>query len=693
LPRPNISPYPTGGFPEDLQGLFAKLQFLVPPGAIKSALYPNSSKDVFDGILSMLEQFTPFLYLYKFFLPVLNLIVCIIEVLCALMNPFALISAINRLFNQCIPAFLNMFPVFALVIMIISLLLLLLQLIEYIIVKVEMLVQDMLRNINALNKSFQDADSNTIMAIAQKLGALLCQFQNLFVLLSVFNVIIEIIKDMLRLAFPIPPCENSSNSGCCSPTTCPAFVQTNYTNNTGILQYLNEASVQTTNYTFNPFVPNTSAVIRQESWQLYDPDQTIAQAFSNMYNAYDVTTSPKPVFFPTDATYTATTSPNQAPYTVDLRLFYNPIPWGRAGMPRFIRFTNCIVEFVATPNLENWDKLAIPESTGVIYLVGGSGFEDNGTTILTGFAADGTTPISAQATLENFIHMDGYSVYNDPLSHLQPVSPLHSTDGYVFSNVTYTFKPNLEVLFNKQLITLGCEPSIALNRVFVNTVSFGNIGLQTAQLNTLVNSSGFPDNNAALQCLSAAVAGLQSNLTVAGVAQFQSTTTICLSTLQNNINNSLSSLVGIGFNPCESTVILSPSVQFTSEPIIVTVDLNENNGISITQGMPASVGATLAASIVPYATFGTCGPFTYDGYQSFTAQIFSQTAGSGQLMVSFENQILCTNTISTDPNVAPTHTLQTLDYQFIFIPTSATGEGSGQPRRDAGDVSRDEESS
>lgn len=693
LPRPNISPYPTGGFPEDLQGLFAKLQFLVPPGAIKSALYPNSSKDVFDGILSMLEQFTPFLYLYKFFLPVLNLIVCIIEVLCALMNPFALISAINRLFNQCIPAFLNMFPVFALVIMIISLLLLLLQLIEYIIVKVEMLVQDVLRNINALNKSFQDADSNTIMAIAQKLGALLCQFQNLFVLLSVFNVIIEIIKDMLRLAFPIPPCENSSTSGCCSPVTCPAFVQTDFTRNTGVFQYLPQVGVKTTNFT-SPFTPNSTTNIRSESWQLYDPDQTIAQAFSNIYNAYDIPNSnnPKPVFFPTDANYSATTSPSQVAYTVDLRLFYNPASWGRPGIARFIRFNNCIVEFTPTPYLENWDNVAVPEPTGVIYLVGGLGFEDNDTTILTGFATNGTTPISAQATLENFIHMDGYFPYNDPL-HPITQSLLQPTDGYTFSNVTYTFKPNLEVLFNKQLVTLGCEPSIALNRVFVNTVSFGNIGLQTAQLNALVNSSGFPDNNAALQCLSAAVAGLQSNLTVAGVAQFQSTTTICLSTLQNNINNSLSSLVGIGFNPCESTVTLSPSVQFTSEPIVVTVDLNENNGISITQGMPASVGATLAASIVPYATFGICGPFTYDGYQSFTAQIFSQTAGSGQLMVSFENQILCTNTISTDPNVAPTHTLQTLDYQFIFIPTSATGEGSGQPRRDAGDVSRDEESS
>src|SRR5208283_1165031 len=123
LNTPRLASIPPG-FPEDLLDLFNSYQFLVPPGAIKPSLNPNFSKDIFDTILSMLDQFFPFLMLYKFFLPILNLIICIIEVLCALMNPFALISAINRLFTQCIPAFLNLFPIFALVIMIVSLLLL-----------------------------------------------------------------------------------------------------------------------------------------------------------------------------------------------------------------------------------------------------------------------------------------------------------------------------------------------------------------------------------------------------------------------------------------------------------------------------------------------------------------------------------------------------------------------------------------
>jgi len=437
-------------------------------------------------------------------------------------------------------------------------------------------------------------------------------------------------------------------------------------------------------------------VIRQESWQLYDPDQTIAQAFSNMYNAYDVTTSPKPVFFPTDANYSASTIPSQAPYTVNLRLFYNPLAWGRTGTPRYIRFDNCIVEFVATPDLENWDNVAVPESTGVIYLVGGLGYEDNNTTILHGYASNGTTPIAAQATLENFIHMDGYSIYNNPSSHSAPISPLHSTDGYTFRDITYTFQPNLEVLFNKQLVTLGCEPSIAFNRSFINNIVASDVGLKTAQLTSLVNGTNgntFPDTAAAEQCMQNAIATLRSNMTVAGVAAFQATTTICLNTLQNDTSSAVNSLIGVGVDPCSSTFTLTPAVQFTSLPVVVSVALNETNGMSLTNNLPISVSDSIAAQLRGYVTFGTISDFTYDGYQFFNADINSPISGNGSVMISFDNNLLCTNTFSADGTTEPTHTLQSQNYEFIYTPSSnLPGEEDtsiGVPRRDAGDVARD----
>jgi hypothetical protein len=61
-------------------------------------------------------------------------------------------------------------------------------------------------------------------------------------------------------------------------------------------------------------------------------------------------------------------------------------------------------------------------------------------------------------------------------------------------------------------------------------------------------------------------------------------------------------------------------------------------------------------------------------------------------MVSFDNNILCTNTFPTDGS-NPTHTLQSQNYEFIYTPSSTLpGEEDtslGVPRRDTGDVSRD----
>ena len=51
------------GFPEDLMDLFDKFQFLLPPGIIKPSLHPNYSKDIYDAIMHLLDQFFPFLIL------------------------------------------------------------------------------------------------------------------------------------------------------------------------------------------------------------------------------------------------------------------------------------------------------------------------------------------------------------------------------------------------------------------------------------------------------------------------------------------------------------------------------------------------------------------------------------------------------------------------------------------------------
>lgn len=701
LKIPSLNPFPDG-FPEDLMDLLNKLQLLIPPGALKAPLNPNFGKDVFDAIMKLLDQFMPFLMLYKFFLPILELIICIIEVLCALMNPFKLIRALNRLFTQCIPDFLNMFPIFALIIMIISLLLLILALIEYIIAQILKFIKMILRNILALEKAFQDADANSCLAIAQKLGSILCIFQNFFVLFAIFNIIIEIIRDILSLIFSIPPCDDGDpgdNDGCCTPDVCPEIVKTSYTNTTGTFKYLPEVG-------FAPVFPSPLPAafaglvnfdVRTESWQLYDSAQTQSQQFREIFDAHDVVILPKPTFFPTDAVYNAKTDPKQAPYTVDLRLFYNPASWGRQGNARYIRFTNCIVTAVPTTTVVNGDLSTTDFPNGVIRLAGGRGSEDDGQTVLKGFAPDGVTQITDQATLENFVHMPVTSSSSPVLSNF---------DGYTFSNMTYEFKPNIAPLLQKNLVTLGCIPSIALNRAFVNNIFAGGIGVKTKLLGDLLNGRGgpFPDPAGCQACLQNALDNLRVNMTSAGVAQFQTATNLCLNQHKADTNSAIGAMIGIGAEPCASVFVATPTAQFTTLPIVITVDLNERNGFSLTKGLSPEIATNIAARIQAHVSFGEVDNFVYDGYQSFTANLTSDVPGNGNIQVSFDNNIFCTNTfppVTSPPSggdVTPIHSLQSTAYQFIYapstgiVPLAPTGEGDTdgtQPRRTPGDQSRD----
>ncbi len=666
-------------FPENLLELLDKLQLLLPSGILKPSVNPNFGKDVFDGIMGMLDKFFPFLMFYKFFLPVLNMIICIIEVLCALTNPVKLAKAIKRLFRTCLPEFLSLFPIFALIVMLISLLLLILALIEYIIAKLVDLVKLIIQNIIALKKAFDDDADNSILKITRKIAQVLCSFQNLFVLLSIFVIIFQIIKDILSVAFSLPPCDDSNDDGCCSTDVCPSIVKSSYTRTTGSFRYASNIFESTA-------TPGITLPKRSESFQFFDANQSVQEAFINIVDAYDVTVSPKPIFFPTDATYSAKTSPLQAPYIVDLKILYTPLNYNRTGIQRQIEFKDCIVVHEPSFTITNADNTASSTPTGTFILAGGKGYEVDGTTILYGYAADGVTPIATQATLENFFHQ---------ADEIQDPEFAHFTPGKEFDQVEYNFKPNFQVLQNKSLVSLGCEPSLDLNKTFVNGVFFGDAANKADDLTKLVNSDSFPDPGKTQECLMTAVEMFRSNMTLEGAADFQAMVTACLSKLTDDTTNSLSTLLGLGIDTSTSSFTLNPTIQFTSQPIKVAVSLKDRNGLLLTTNLPVTVAQTMATRLSGIPTFGQLSSFSYDGYNLFTANLTSDAAGKGSMQVAFDNAIFSTNIIPADINVDPSRILQEIPYEFIYSPSvgSATGvsgvDTDGQPRHDESDLGRE----
>jgi hypothetical protein len=667
------------GFPEDLLDLFNTLQLILPSNTIQPALSANYGKDVLDAILSLLDKAFPIMSLYKLFLPLLEMIICIIEVICAIPNPFKLISKIQRLFRVCLPNFLSLFPQFALIALLLSLLFLLIALIEYILAQILALVALLLQNIAALAKAFQYSDEVGVLAITNKLSEILCAFQNLFVLLAVFQAIITIIKAMINMFFFIPPCDDQDNGNpdkCCSPDVCPAFIRNNnsVSGTTGDLQYFPKVALDANLTAVLPSLPPGFLIspTRLESWQFYDPDATIQNAIYNITNAYDLPTGTHAIFFPVDGNYSATTDPSQAPYTIDLRLFYNPSTWDHMDPlgPRYIRITGCIVLAAPTQNLTTYNNGTTTITNGVVNIQGGTAYEDDGYTaiLLNGFPA----------TLNTLLHQP------DEISIL-PI-PLQATDGYLFQDLSYTLNINHSVLLSKALITLGCIPDVTMDRTFVNTV-FGNAGVNMALLQNLA----LPDVGAAQQCMTNALLALRHNISTEQVSAFQSATTACLNTLQNSTTAAISDLVGIGFDQYHSTFTITPNTQFTTESIAVQVALNESNGQSMTLGMPASIGPTLASQITANPTLGQISPFTYDGQQFFNATLTSSKAGPGTISIAFDGKFFSTLNLPVDTTLPPSITQTVLPYTFIYSPISTSvstpeGDTLGKPRFDASDV-------
>lgn len=675
LPASSSQPAIPSNQPEDLNALFAALEFILPANTLKAPLSPNYDRTVFDVIMKLLDGFMPFLALYKFFLPILKMIICIIEVICSLLNPFKLVEKIQKLFRECLPELLSLFPSFALVVMILSILNLLIALITYIITEVTNLANIIQENIKIIERAFTIADDRSILTATQKIGNVLCSFQNLFVLLSLFETFIAVFQEILKLVFSIPPCSDNSSTSCCTPDVCPAFIKNNtdIKASTGTLQYFNEVSIDSGLTLPVGFAPITFD-IRKESWQFYDSALSTELAFINITHAFDLPDGYNTVFFPTDANYTASTNPTQVPYLVNLRLFYNPTTFGIMDPKgaRFIRINSCIVLNAPSTSLSNFDNSTTTIANGVLNLAGGLVFEDDNFTQIT---INGT-----QATLNTLIHQASESGIIPP--------PLRPTDGVLFSNVTYDFIIQHPILLSKSLITLGCIPSVNMDRTFINTV-FSNANF--ALLNNLV----LPDVTGTHLCLSTAVAGLQNNVSTQALATFQATTTACLSNLQDQATTTATALIGIGFDPYKSTFTITPTVQFTTQAIQVTVTLNESNGASLSTNLSTSVADSVAKNISATITLGDISNFVYDGYSTFTANITSPSTGSGTIMVAYEHQTISTLNIPSDLTQSPSITPNSLSYKFVYSPigsdvkNTSVGDTFGEPQFDRSDVARE----
>jgi hypothetical protein len=702
LPETNVIPPNSGTFPgsngfavalpsynipfapspvEDLTSIFNQLSFILPPGTLKPKMEPNVIIDVYGAVNSLLEKFSPFLMLYKFFLPVLNLILCIIEVLCSLLNPFTLGGAISNLFRNCIPEFLSIFPAFAIPIMIMSLLLLILSLIEYLITRIIGIIDVIVANLNMLGKAAPRLDNDSIIGIVKKIGDLLCSLQNLFVVFGVLTTIIQIIKAILSLGFRIPPCSSSGGnpSSCCTPDVCPAFIKNNsdIISSTGTFLYYNEVGIDSGLVLPASFPPIISS-IRSESWQFYDANLSTSQAFSNIVKAYDLPAGTSKIFFPGGTNYTTTTDPNSTPYTISFRFFYVPAdfsynPTDPKG-PRYMRIVNAIVKDPPTLGVSSYNNDLVAPFNGTLNLIGGVVTEDNGDIVVD----SQNRPIP----LNTFIHQNSTNIPANEGSYFP-------NDGYLFQDLTYTFTINHEVLVGESLITLGCIPEVAVNKDFINNT----IGAQFNGNSAALANITLPDVAGTQDAIINAIAVYSQSVSIPSTNLFQATVLGLLNNLQQQTNSSIAQVIPAAYDQYTSSFYLSTNIQFITQPITIFVSINESSSQSLTNNLPSDVATSIASQIQANVSLGSVGPFSYDGYQLFMAEILSDTPGNGTVKVSFDNNYISILNNPTDITQTPSVSVNELNYTFVYSPSisssnSSSSEG-GAPRRDEGDIARD----
>jgi hypothetical protein len=659
---------------EDILALVQNLGALFPSGMFK----PNpdfSMKSVLDMIMNILSQISPFLSFYKFIMAALQMFACIIEVLCAIPNPFAVVAKLKKLFTECLPPFINLFPWLALIAMIIAFLLLILALIEYIINTILGIIAAIVKNLEVLADGLRLQDAQSVLAAAQKIANLMCFIQNILAMLVAIGALIAIIEALATIA-GITICSDNDPDGCCSPDICPAFVKNTpngipVTN--GKLIYYNQIGADVADIFASLNIPGIEDLlnippIRTERWQLIDHDffsatYPISLIITPVFNPEDPLAFN--IFWPDPLEFKADLSPKRAPYTVDVRVRLNPTQFGLADTKglRFFRINNCIVVRKPYFGIFNQSNLLdLSNIGGTLNIEGGLVYEDDGTTP---YLIDGK-----QATLNNFIHKA-----DTPASSAGDL-PV-TDDAVVFDNITFTWKPNAAGLAGHQLVTVGCIPSLNAEKAVQNAIILAEGVAPVLEKIT----PALPDVATAQTCIADALAIFRKDVSPSGAALFQSTVLGCLNTLKDQTSSIVCAAINAAVSQFKSTIELNTDVQFTTREITATVILKDATGTVLSNNIPAQCVTELESKLQGEVTFGTITPFTYNGSGAFNAKIASKTTGTGQLTVSFDNKIFSL-VIPGSGNTVSKIEENALNYSFVETNIEPV------PRRDETDVAQ-----
>jgi hypothetical protein len=617
-------------------------------------LVDNLAKDVAKIISDLLSYLNIFMGFYMFVLAIIEMIMCIINVLCAFKNIFKMIRAVKKLITKCMPIFISIvFPWFVLLNLLLTLIAILLALIEYIILMIKRLIEQIIKNLRKLYNALGKGNTAAGLAIINKIANLLCLFEQIFVFLEIVFAIFELITsiwsktikgcvkrgkgedDLIACPeFLIDPVENVSND--------PETYKTRVSSENGSLWFMP--------LTYG--VPVTSSFVKLLDDTVYLIDNNLAEElkFKNMieYDGFP--------YFPFDRTITSNMNNRKKPYTIDLFVTTNP---GDGHGSRKIQVKDITV-------------------TNVVTSLYNRVYEDDGLSVI-----ENVNNANGALVLSGGVSVDGYGYNGKTITEVlkgDGIPPIINNTHFEYNNVEHYLKANYESLAEYELISIGCLPSIQIAQDAVEQdVGIGFSGV-LSQYVTL------PEPDDTIRRIRASLDKYKTSIDEDSTILFGDEVEAALDELQEQCENSYCQLLTAGMVPSNMDFELSTDMQFVFSNINVIITPKDSSGRTLSDMIgsfspPQSCLDGLAEKFSLDATFGTVSDFAYDGYGKFVCTIYSEESGDGEAKAFFDGQQIIRVVYSDDVAINPVIDDSGKQYSFIGFDTS-----SGGIRRDETDT-------
>jgi len=230
MTAPNLPaqfPLPSnGGQPMTYAELLRQLSCVCTAGVqIKPTVPPSAAIDLGDVIADFSKYLTAFTAPYSVLTIVMQVIACIIDVLCAIPNPFAIVRAMIRLFGTCIPEFVLIFPQFAIPAKVLCVLKVIIAILRFVLEVIVPLIEDLIQNIEILKAAIEDGNEDAKAAAVFKIIQHIKEMYNIVEIIAALEALIIMIKALISAGISIPCGGSGGSCSGCGDDQCPSVIK------------------------------------------------------------------------------------------------------------------------------------------------------------------------------------------------------------------------------------------------------------------------------------------------------------------------------------------------------------------------------------------------------------------------------------------------------------------------------------